>query len=80
MLLSPLLTLLTIVIAGAYRASSAFIGIVVCALMVVNTALVTEVVFRYLQPVAWLTCLQLGQVLCAVPALWRRQALVAVAR
>jgi hypothetical protein len=75
LLLTPLLSLLTIVIAGAYRASSAFIAILVCALMVVNCALVTEAVFRYLQPVAWLTILQLGQVLCAVSALWRRQAL-----
>ena len=63
LLLSPLLSLLTIIIAGAYRASSAFIAVLVCALMLVNCALVTEPVFRYLQPVAWLTCLLLGQLL-----------------
>ncbi len=79
LLLSPLLSLLTIVTAGSYRSSSIFIGVVVCALMVVNCALGTEAVIRYLQPVAWLTCLQLGQVLCAVPTLWRRPALVSAA-
>lgn len=79
LLLSPLLSLLTIVIGGPYRASSAFIAVLVCALMVVNCALVTEAVFRYLQPVAWLTFLQLGQVLCVVPTLRRRPALEAAA-
>jgi hypothetical protein len=79
LLLSPLLSLLTIIIAGASRTSSIFIGVVVCALMVVNTALVTEAVVRYLHPVAWLTCLQLGQVLCVVPTLWRRPAFVGAA-
>ena len=79
LLLSPLLSLLTILIAGTYRASSIFIAILVCALMVVNCAVVTEAVFRYLHPVAWLTCLQLGQVLCAVSAVWKRPALVAAA-
>jgi hypothetical protein len=79
LLLSPAFSLFTIIIAGPYRTSSIFIGVIVCALMVVNTALVTEAVIRYLHPVAWLTCLQLGQVLCVVPTLWRRTALASTA-
>jgi hypothetical protein len=73
LLLSPLLSLFTIIIAGAHRASSIFVGVLVCVLIVVNTALVTETVIRYLHPVAWLTCLQLGQLLCVVPTLWSAQ-------
>jgi hypothetical protein len=79
LLLSPLLSLFTILIASSHRGSSIFIGVTVCALIAVSCALVTESVIRYLHPVAWLTCLQLGQVLCVVPTLWRRPALVTAA-
>jgi len=69
LVLTPLLALFTIVIAGPNRSSSVFIAVLVCAIMVVNCALVTEAVTRYLHPIAWLTSLLLGQVLCAAHAL-----------
>ena len=75
LLLSPLLTLFTIVIAGSNRASSIFIGVVSCAIVAVAVALVTEPSLRYLHPVAWLTFLQIGQILCVAPGLSRRPAL-----
>ena len=80
LVLAPLLSLFTIVIAGPNRGSSIFIAVLVCAIMVVNCALVTEAVVRYLHPIAWLTSLLLGQVMCAAYALRRgRQAETAAA-
>ena len=72
LLLSPIFSLL-LCIPRAHREQTISIGILACAVIVVATALGTVPTVRYLHALGWITCLQLGILLCHLRAAWTRE-------